>query len=169
MQNSADLRKLTTEAKKLFSELNQAEDSVHGGLDHAIDQAWQFGKLLNKLKEVVGHGAWAKWREDSFQGLDDRKAQRCQALDRDNPNASSWTDLSKPSIRKYRHIYIPVKDRPKLKGDKKFARPSHHSSVVNECNKLAQRVDAGQYKPNKRELQRDFKPFYEWLTKLYQA
>jgi hypothetical protein len=168
MQTSTtELRKLTAEAKELFGEMTAAEGAVYGTLDHANQRAWKFGKLLNQLKERVGHGSWAKWRDDTFPGLDDRTAQRCQGLDRSNPNAQTFADLSKDSIRKYRFGYVPVKERPKLKGDKKFARPSHHSSVVIECNKLMQRINAGQYKPSKKDLQRDFRPFYSWLAKLF--
>jgi hypothetical protein len=168
MQTSTDqLKRLTTEAKKLFGEMTTAEEFVYNGLDQSNDRAWQLGKRLNKLKEIVGHGNWAKWREDAFPKLDDRAAQRCQALDRANPNAQKFADLSKESVRKYRFSYVPVKERPKLKGDRKFARPSHHSSIVNECNKLIQRVESGQYQPREKELLADFKPFFDWLAKRY--
>jgi hypothetical protein len=167
MQNISDLKKLTSEAKRLFGEMNQAETEVYGTLDYANERAWRFGKLLNQLKEIVGHGNWAQWRDDSFSGLDDRAAQRCQALDRANPNAQKFADLSKDSIRKYRFGYVPVKDRPKLKGDRKFSRPSHHSSVMVECNKLTQRIETGQYKPNDRQLLRDFQRFFNFLYPRY--
>jgi hypothetical protein len=166
-QKAKKLKALTGEAKKLFALFKQAEASIHIGFDAALDRAWQFGKRLNQLKEIVGHGDWMKWREDSFPGLDDRAAQSCQALDRLNPNARNSAYLSKESVRKFRYGYVPVKERPALKGDQTFSRPSHHSSVVVECNKLAQRIDAGQYAPDKNELRRDFKPFYEWLGRLF--
>jgi hypothetical protein len=166
-QKTENLKTLTGEAKLLFALFKQAEESIGFEFDNAVDRAWEFGKRLNRLKGIVGHGNWAKWREDSFPGLDDRKAQSCQALDRDNPNARNSADLNKESIRKFRYGYVPVKERKALKGDKTFARPSHHSSVVVECNKLAQRIDAGQYAADKAELRRDFRAFYEWLGRLY--
>jgi hypothetical protein len=83
-----------------------------------------------------------------------------------NPKAQKFVDLNAESLRKYRFGYVPVKKRPKLKGDKKFARPSHHGSIVNECNKLMRRIDIGLYKPDMRELVQDFDPFYQWLEKL---
>lgn len=170
MQTSTDLRALTTEARRLFSEFKEGENAIESGFDLTLDRAWKFGTKLNQLKQMVGHGSWEKWRADSFPGLSKRGACNCMALDRNNPNVQNSAHLSAESVRKFRFGYVPVKDRKKLKGDKKFARPAHHhSGVVNECNKLARRIDAGHYKPNRKELQRDFKPFYQWLTILYEA
>lgn len=163
MPNSTDVRKLTNEAKQLYAALNEAESAVESAIESDIEVAWQFGQRLNSLKRAIPHGNWEQFREDAFPDLDDRKAHRCQALDTQNPKASSWTDLSDESIRQYRHVYVPDKKRNKLKGDKKFARPSHHSSVVNECNKLKQRIEAKQYKPSMAQLRRDFREFYAWL------
>lgn len=166
MQTSTDIRELTAKAKKLFAEFTAAEDTLVADFDYTAERAWRFGRVLNPLKKLVGHGNWEKWRGDAFPGLDDRAARRCQALDRMNPKAQKFVDLTAESLRKYRFGYVPVKKRPKLKGDKKFARPSHHGSVVNECNKLMRRIDIGLYKPDMRELAQDFDPFYNWLTKL---
>lgn len=166
MQKSTDIKKLTIEAKTLFDELNKAEDSVEAGLDYAVDYAWRFGKQLNILKKAVGHGSWAKWREDTFPRLDDRRAQRCQALDSENPNASNQTHLSTASIRKYRHFYVPMKDRPGEKGDKTFDRPANFHVVVNEGDKLMRRVEAGHEKVTK-EMLAELRPFFDWLSEFY--
>lgn len=167
MQNRTDIKTLTAKAKALFRKVSEVDASIYGTLDHGLYINWQFGILLNQLKAKTGHGNWLAWRRDTFPKLDDNKAERCQRLNRDNPNASTLGDLNKDSIRKFRYGYIPIKDRPKQKGDGKFPRPSHHSSVVNECNKLMQRVKSGQYQPNEKELLRDFRPFFEWLSLLY--
>jgi hypothetical protein len=166
MQNSTDIRKLTAEARKLFGELKQREMAIETGFGAVLDRAWKFGKKLNELKTVVGHGSWENWRESTFLKLSKRTACNCMALDRNNPNVQNSAHLSADSVRKFRFGYVPVKDRPKLKGDKKFARPSHHGAIVTECNKLMRRVDVGLYKPEIRELVQDFDPFYQWLTKL---
>jgi len=165
MQNSTDLRKLTAEAKKLLVQFTAAEETLVADFDYTAERAWQLGRKLNPIKKLVGHGNWEKWRTDAFLALDDRAARRCMALDRMNPSAQKFADLSSESLRKYRFGYVPVKERTKLKGDKKFERPSHHSSVVNECNKLMRRIDAGLYQPDMRELLSDFDPFFRWLSK----
>ena len=166
MQNSTDIRKLTAEAKKLFAQFQHAEDAIEFGFTDAIDRAWRFGRSLNAIKTRIPHGDWENWRASTFPKLSKDKACKCTMLDRLNPNVVNSQHLSAESIRKFRFGYVPVKDRPKLKGDKKFARPSHHGAIVNECNKLMRRMDIGLYKPDTRELVQDFEPFYQWLTKL---
>lgn len=163
MQTSTDLKRLTNEAQALFGELQEGEATIEFGFDHALELAWQFGKKLNQLKERVGHGSWEKWRADSFPKLSKTKSCNCMALDRNNPNVLKSGDLSKESVRKFRFGYVPVKDRPKLKGDKRISRTNHHSSVVNECNKLMQRIESRQYKPPK-ELDADFEPFLRFMV-----
>ncbi|SRR6266540_1794920 len=166
MQNITDIRKLTAEGKKLFAQWQHAEGSIYSGFDDAIDRAWRFGKVLNQLKANVAHGDWENFRSSAYPKLSRDRACKAMTLDRLNPNVVNSQHLSAESIRKFRFGYVPVKDRKKLKGDKKFALPSHHGALVNECNKLMHRVDVGLYKPDMRELVQDFDPFYQWLTKL---
>lgn len=158
------IKTLTAEAKKLVAQFVAADQTLIEDFDHVGERAWQLGRKLNPLKKLVGHGNWEKWREDAFPKLGRANACRCMALDRMNPNIQKFGDLSAESLRKYRFSYVPVKDRPKLKGDRKFERPSHHGALVNECNKLMHRVDVGLYKPDMAELVRDFEPFYCWLS-----
>jgi|ERR1041384_79087 hypothetical protein len=164
-----ELKQLTAQAKKLFAELGTAEKVVLDHFNYSLDVHWRFGKMLNQLKERVPHGDWEQWRDDAFPKLSRSKAQSCMALDRNNPNALNSGHLSAESVRKFRYGYVPAKERPELKGDARFNRPTHHSSVVVECNKLMRRIETGLYKPKLDGLVRDFDPFYQWLTKLRAA
>src|SRR5207247_56989 len=106
--------------RDLIGKLNT--NAAHGGLGNQTRQG--FSKRLNELKAVVGHGSWETWRASTFPKLSKRSSCNCMALDRNNPNVQKSAHLSAESVRKFRFGYVPVKDRPKLKGDKKFARPS---------------------------------------------
>jgi hypothetical protein len=166
MQDIEQIRKLTKQGKALFNQWQQAEDAIEGGFDAALDRAWRFGKLLNTLKDEVGHGEWIKFRDDAFTGLDDRKAQTCQALDHNNPNARNSTQLTKESVRKFRYGYVPVKERKKQKGNVKFNRPAHYSVLATEGDKLMQRIKAG-HEHVTAEMLHDLQPLHDWLSKLY--
>lgn len=168
MQISANLRELAKEARQLADEAERAKSSAENGAVKAIEAAWQCGKRLNAIKEIVGYGKFTLWREGNLPRLAERTAQNYMKIDADNPNALRVADLKFDSIRKYRIAsFVPEKKRAQLKGDKKFDRSAHHLAVVVECNKLTQRIDAGQYEVSESELLRDFNPFYLWLRKKY--
>jgi hypothetical protein len=175
MSTSADIRKLTREAKARYAAMNEAEASVYRNVNLSNYYAWLFGKFLHRAKDTLGHGSFSVWRSETFPRLHERKAQRCQELYARNSNATELTDLSEralekfistlsdDSVRKYRLGYIPEKDRPQQKGDKKFGRPTHYSSVLGECNKLQQRIEAGQSRDDREEMRCEFAPFFTWL------
>lgn len=166
MQDSTEIKKLTKEAQRVFAELNSSETDLLTAFDRRLKRSWQFGVHLNKLKSLVPHGDWATYRDGAFKGLDDRTAQQCQKLARENPNAQSFADLSAESVRKFRFSYVPAKERPQQKGDKQFARPANYTNVENEGDKLMRRVQAGHEKVT-HEMLAALRPLYDWLTGQY--
>jgi hypothetical protein len=163
MQNGANIRKLTKEAKKLYAAAEKARALVESGVTTSLEKAWQCGKRLNAIKEIIGHGNWLTWLEGNWPKLGHRSAQRYMSIDLQNPNATRVSDLKFDSIRKYAIGFVPEKERLEQKGDKKFDRPTHYSSVLGECNKLRQRIEAGQSRDDRDEMQREFSPFFTWL------
>jgi len=160
------IKGLTTKAQKLFADLTASETTLQSAFDRRLERSWQFGKLLNELKELVPHGDWENYRTASFKGLSDRVARQCQKLDHDNPKALKLADLSAESVRKFRYGYVPAKERAQLKGNVRFSKPSHHSSLVNEQNKFMQRVKAGHVKLDVAEFLRDSKDYLDWCAGL---
>src|SRR5205823_5627188 len=105
--------------------------------------AWELGKLLNRLKPMIGHGNWLPWLSSTFPNLHARRAQRCMLLATLNPNATNASQLQIESIRKLSLSYVPEKEQPKHKGDVKFERLVSFLNVVNEFNRLKQRHVSG--------------------------
>ncbi|TMJ17847.1 MAG: DUF3102 domain-containing protein [Alphaproteobacteria bacterium] len=155
------------EAKSLHAQAQEAEASAESNTLVALEKAWQCGKRLNLIKESIGHGNWLTWLGSNWPQLTDRTAQVYMKIDRDNPNALHVADLKLDSIRKHRIAKVPKKPRPDEPGDQSFAKPEHHSAVINELARLFQRIDAGQQTVDEEELRRDFRPAYERLQRLY--
>ncbi|GEM_PF-3780307 len=164
---TANLKTLTAEAKRLWTEGESINRLVLSCLDKSLDRAWRLGKVLNQIKGMVGTGNWLLWLEANWPELHERTAQRFMVLDRENPEAQTIEDLSPDSVRKFRLGYVPAKERPELEGDQSFARQPHYLTLVNDWRRLHRRMETGLCDLDPTEARRDLKPVFDWLCGLY--
>jgi Protein of unknown function (DUF3102) len=156
------------EAKTLYAKAEAARATIEVQEQTALENAWQCGKRLNLLKENVGFGNWLTFLESNWPEISERTAQSYMKIDSDNPGAATVADLKFDSIRKYRIAKsVPKKEKVEEPGDQSFSKPEHHSTVVNECMRFFQRIDAGQQEVDEDELRRDLRPVYERMQRLY--
>ena len=110
------------------------EAGVYRNVNLANYRAWEFGRFLMRAKDEIGHGRFQTWRASAFSKLNQKKAERCQELFTRNSKTTvlsllnetalnQWVaDLDQGSVRKFRLGYVPAKERPKLRGNRKFPR-----------------------------------------------
>jgi hypothetical protein len=95
------------------------------------------------MKKIVGHRNWLPYVKTHLPEISERTAQRYMKIDRDNPNATSVTDLKFDSIRKHCLSLAPAKKQVQYPGNLKFPRLAHFINIVNEYNRLKNRHISG--------------------------
>jgi hypothetical protein len=83
---------LTAKANSIWDEMNTVGRTA--GLT-MLEQAWQMGGVLLKIKKVGVHGSWGQWLEVNFHG-GERNAQNYMAIAKFAPQTSA--DLPASSI-----------------------------------------------------------------------
>ncbi len=157
------IRQLAEEAKQFHKEAESARAAVEAGVLNALEKAWQCGKRLNRIKQIIGHGNFLRWLESNLPTISVRTAQRYMQIDKASPNATRVSHLKFDSIRKHAFSFIPEKERPKLEDRHKIPRLMHHLTVVNEFFRWKRRRDIGLIEADSKEERRDFKPVFEWM------
>jgi len=143
-----------------------------GTFNLANYRAWEFGRFLYTAKHELGHGQFRQWSNATFPKIHERKAQRCQELFANNPNATLLSDfsdrslkkwigaLNRDSVRKFRLGYVPGKFQPKHKGNVKFARFVSFLNIVNEYEGLWNRHMDGLETVDFEEVREETKELY---------
>src|SRR5438034_4594262 len=108
-----DRKSLIAKALSHFERMSEAELLTHSHFRIVLYHAWELGKLLNRLKPMIGHGDWLPWLKNTFPNLHERRAQRCMLIDTLNPNATSVSGLRIESVRTLSLSYVPGKERSK--------------------------------------------------------
>ena len=88
--NRASARTRLTEA------VERAESQVRAFVAvvrRSVEEAWQLGKDLLEVKDLLSHGAWLPWLKNV--GLGERQAQRCMRLYRLDPEKRLVSDSSR--------------------------------------------------------------------------
>lgn len=138
------------EAKTLCKEFNVIQFNFRKIGNEMLFQAFLLGKLLNEMKEDIGHGKWLLYLVANLPELGEsepsiiRNSQRCMALGRGNPNAKNYTQLDPESVRKFLWGYVPPKERLALEGDSSDKPESHPLTAVNYWHKWYRQVKTGQ-------------------------
>jgi hypothetical protein len=172
-------KQLAKEGHKLFDLMNEAEASVYRNVNLANYRAWEFGRFLTRAKHELGHGLYIPWRNATFPNIHERKAQRCQELFANNPNATVLSDfsgrslkkwisrLSRDSVRKFRLGYVPDKFQPKHAGNIRFPRLASFLNIVNEYNRLRNRHIGGLQMVDFEEAREETKELFQFLKYLH--
>jgi hypothetical protein len=138
MQKATIDGKLAT-ARELYNEILESEKSLLGTREQMLRRAWKLGKILNELKEEIGHGKWLFWLGGNWPELGERNSRRCIALFNDNRdwsgNPAESADLTIDSVRKFMWGYIPTKERLQIDGDEQIKPGLHHLTFVNQFSK----------------------------------
>jgi DUF3102 family protein len=50
-----------------------------------LEKAWQCGKRLNEMKNILGHGNWLRYLRSQLPEISASTAQRYMKIDRENP------------------------------------------------------------------------------------
>jgi hypothetical protein len=138
------------EAKRLCVEFQGIEFDFKKLGERMILQACAIGKLLNELKDEIGHGKWLLYLTANLTelgGTDQiiiRNAQRCMNLARANPNTRNSSHLEPDSKRKFMWNYVPDKPRIALEGDSSDSPVAHPLTCVNYWHKWYRQVQTGQ-------------------------
>jgi len=172
-------KQLAKEGHELFDLMNEAEASVYRNVNLANYRAWEFGRFLTRAKHELGHGLFIPWRNATFPNIHERKAQRCQELFANNPNATVLSDfsgrslkkwisrLNRDSVRKFRLGYVPDKLQPKYKGNVKFPRLVSFLNIVNEYERLRNRHITGLQMVDFEEAREETKELFQFLKYLH--
>ena len=123
------LTRLCCEANTLHNEALEIKEKVLAGAMSALEKAWQCGKRLNAIKEIVGHGNWLPYLETHLPEISESTAQRYMKIDRDNPNAARVRELKFDSIRKHCLSLAPAKKQIEHPGNGGAGVPDGGSTV----------------------------------------
>jgi hypothetical protein len=153
------------EAKKLCIEFRGIELNFQKISDAMKWQAYLIGKILNELKEEIGHGKWLLYLTANLPELGDsdasiiRNAQRCMMIAKASPNARNATHLDQGAMRKFLWGYVPPKERMVLEGDSTDEPVPDPLTCVNYWHKWYRQVKTGQIEqPEVEELRHDIGP-----------
>jgi len=160
---TSELRRLTKEAKQLYTETEKVRDQVEAGAMSALEKAWQCGKRLNAIKTIIGHGNWLTWLNSNLPEVTESTAQRYMKIDRDNPKAARVRDLKFDSLRKHCLTFVPEKSEPNKHRDVTFPRSISLANVVNEYNRLKYRHQQGLEAMDFGLAREETVELYEWL------
>jgi hypothetical protein len=142
-----------TKAKELCREYDEQFAIFLETTERMMWSAYKIGKILNELKQEVGHGKWMIWLTEHFRelGQNDRRitdnAARYMNLARMNLNPRNSGDLSVESRRKFLWGHIPSKERPMLEGDSKDSPVLHPLTCRNYWEKWDRQQRTGQIPP----------------------
>jgi hypothetical protein len=139
----ADLERLRLEAAGLHADAIAITEQISTDVMRALEKAWQCGKRLNAMKEILGHGNWLPYLESHLPEISVSTAQRYMKIDRENPNAARVRDLKFDSIRKHCLSLAPAKERLQLEGDSKINPGPHYLTFVNNFSKWDHHVQIG--------------------------
>lgn len=183
-QRKSEIETLLAEANQHQQQCQACVRDVGTAQQNALWHAWQIGIRLNAIKEKIGHGDWMDWLNLNFcepNKITTRTAQNYMKIDADNTNLRDAANpktkrfsqttidlqllskLKHDTVRKHAFAFVPEKKRPKLRGNKKFARLMHHITVVNEFNRWKRRREIGLIEKNVVQERRDFRPIFDWL------
>jgi hypothetical protein len=163
LNKTAEVRRLSKEAKQFYAEAEKVRGQVETGAMDALEKAWQCGKRLNAIKLIVGHGNWEAWRESQLPDLNYRNAQRYMKIARDNSKATRVSDLKFDSIRKHCLTFVPEKAEPNKHRDISFPRSVSLGNIINEYNRLKYRHLQGLQLIDFDRVREETVGLYEWL------
>jgi hypothetical protein len=136
------------EAKAIWAEIREDEKSLFQTRDGMLVRAFKLGRILNDLKEEIGHGKWLFWLGGNWPELGERNAQRCMAFFNGN---EGWRDTKSvefhgfeiEAVRKFLWGYIPAKERLALEGDEDIKPGPHHLTFINQFSKYDRQLRSG--------------------------
>jgi Protein of unknown function (DUF3102) len=146
---STIIRDKLNEAKAIYAQIVGQEASLFRTRDQMLAHAWKLGRILQDLKEEIGHGKWLFWLGGNWPDLGERNAQRCMAFFKANEHWSynksdKFIGFELDSVRKFFYYYIPPKERLELEGDKPISPGPHHLTFINQFSKYDRQLRSGQ-------------------------
>jgi hypothetical protein len=152
---STALSSALADAKLIFAEIVEVEESIRRDYDRLLSTGWRLGKALCALKAQIGHGKWLFWLGGHMPDIGEDKALRCMQLyaanERANsangPNPAHLRDFNVDSIRRFLGGYLPSKIRPQLEGDQRLAPVVSFDSGCNKIAALFHRIKEGHAQP----------------------
>lgn len=165
---------LLGQAKQELAAVRTVEAELLDKRQVLLEGAWRLGALLIQLKEQIGRGNWQTWicanfRElGSTDGARTETASRCIRFYKENLNVgNSRQSFSADSQRKFLWNYIPAKERPQLKGDRRDRPGAHYLTFVNNFSKWDRQVQIGLAElPPVDELRHDLEPTLRRMIEL---
>ena len=153
------------EAKRLCQEFRGMESKFLEFGEQMKWQAYCIGKILNELKEEIGHGKWLLYLTANLPELGNteqmiiRNAQRCMMIAKASPNARNPSQLDSDSRRKFMWGYVEAKERVALEGDSTDKPVPDPLTCVNYWHKWYRQIKTGQIEqPEIEELRHDIGP-----------
>jgi hypothetical protein len=141
-------------------------DRCNEAVYEALHAAWQAGRLLLQQKRRVGYGNWVLWLQNHFNGSV-RTAQRYMALAKGVPDVSQLRDLTLRQA--YLRLGTSAADASGESAPSRRVILPVHARLANRFHRWTREkgdIDA-MAEQDKRTLQRDLRPLYEWLGRLY--
>jgi hypothetical protein len=183
MKSNSKLTEKLSEAKALYAEILESEQSMLGVRDEMLARAWKLGRILTGLKEEIGHGKWLFWLGGTWPDLGERNAQRCIGFFKSNENWKAignragmsaaalkfeeFNGFEIDSVRKFMWNYIPEKDRLELDGDQAITPGAHHLTFVNQFSKYDRQLRNGNVEDFSIEtFKREIEPMLRRLAEL---
>ena len=168
-------------AKVLYKRIISHESALFKTRDQILGAAWLLGRVLDQLKEEIGHGKWLLWLPSNFpelgktDGTITENASRCirffkenQSPSRTGPKISGTPDIyTIDSVRKFMWGYIPAKERLQLEGDEDIKPGAHHLTFVNQFSKYDRQLRSGHVDAFDLELfKREIEPMIRRIVEL---
>jgi hypothetical protein len=141
-------------------------DRCNEAVYEALHAAWQAGRLLLRQKRRVGYGNWVLWLQTHFDGSV-RTAQRYMALAKAVLDVSQLRDLTLRQA--YLRLGTAAPDAPGQKSSSRRVILPVHAALANRFHRWTREKGdiAAMAEQEKQTLQRDLRPLYEWLGRLY--
>jgi hypothetical protein len=141
---------------------------------HAVWEAmWELGRVLDQTRAKVGARNWLLWLDTHLPDLGTTprsrydNSRRCIRFYRANKSYENSRTFEPESVRKLRGGYMPVEERPQLKGDEKVTRAPHHFTFANHFAKWDRQRQLGRLPTPPQELmRRDLEPTIRRLIQL---